>query len=262
MRLLVLACALATGCVDYSKLSSAKNLDDSTKDLGDDLAGVTPLSDLASADLTGVDLAGLDFAQVPTADLATTDAAGPPPLPASCRDINDANPASNDGNFTLYYNRDVAKPWVAWCKGMGPGGNPVEYLTLPQGAASNTSIVGADLQAWGEYAKIRLDPVTLKANPSDATFNLITGAQSYGCTIADKTGTQDYPYAYAYKYCGSNQGTALIDLRGTPFAVAQGAFTFVGDGAATYSNADQTVSLTATTAGSKAYAVSLQLIYP
>lgn len=261
MRYIVFALAL-TGCVDYSKLSAGES------DLADALVihepaldFGSPTDDLASApaiDLGGTDLAG-DLAQVAITDLATAGDAALA-LPASCSDLNTL--ASNDGNYTLYYNR--SRPWVAYCKGMGSASiTPVEYLTLPQGAAGNYSIIGADLGAYSQYTKVRIDPVTLKIDTSDGTYNVAPKNQSYGCT-PPPSGVVSVPFAYAYAYCGMMDGTGMVDLRGTPFAVTQGSFTLLYGATATYSNNDQTVSLLAPHGANKAtiYATQLQLAMP
>lgn len=259
---------LFSGCTDYSSLSKG-DASSSDADLGDDQRKTISApdlaeADLADADLAGVDLANTDSAHIATIDLATTDSAEPPPLPASCKDINDVNQASNDGNYTLYYNRDAAKSWTAWCKGMGSGGNPVEYLTLPAGVSSAYSIMGADLQAYSQFSKLRIDPVTLKIDVTDATYNLVTGVQHYGCTAQNSMYTQNYPLVYAYHYCGTNTGTAHLDLRGTPFKIAQDAFTITGAATVTYSQADQVVDLNAPPTNTRVQATGamLQLVMP
>lgn len=256
---LVLTTLLLTGCADYSKLSAGRDLGTDAAEQND-LGSVSDLAaadlDIPAIDLAGTDLAG-DLAQAPITDLATSGDAALA-LPASCADVNTI--ASNDGNYTLYYNR--SRPWTAYCKGMGAS-NPVEYLTLPQGTPGNYSIIGADLGAYSQYTKVRIDPVTLKVDTSDGTYNVAPKNQSYGCT-PPPSGVVSVPFAYAYAYCGTMDGTGMVDFRGTPFAVAQGAFTLLYGATATYSNNDQTVLLLAPHGANKAavYATQLQLVMP
>lgn len=47
----------------------------------------------------------------PTADGATTDAGV---LPARCADIAANTPSLPDGTYTLYFQRDSRKPWIAY----------------------------------------------------------------------------------------------------------------------------------------------------
>ena len=257
---------LLSGCTDYSKLSSGTTdggVDDTD---GGAVDGSPRTTDLAGIDFAGVDLADVDFTLPPEEDGATT-SPDMTFLPASCKDVNDANPASNDGNFQLYYNHSAAKPWVAYCKGMGPGGAALEFLTLPQGSAANQSVIGADLPIASQFTKVRINPATLEVDVTNMTYGTMTGT-TYGCTSA--TGALSIQYAYTLQYCGNGTapGSALgrgyIDLRGTPFSVAQSAFTFVGGSFATYSNNNQTVLLTAPANGDSAKATGnkLQLVYP
>lgn len=261
------------GCLNYDSLSSGLS---DRRDLGavDGSMVASDLAEIATPDsASSIDFAVTDAEQVnvdmaktvdlaepaadlaqPAADLAepAVDLAQPPAdmtqLPATCAEINTANPASNDGNFTLYFQHNASKSWIAWCKGMGPGGSPIEYLPLPQGKATNCSVIGASLPASGEYTKIRIDPVTLKVAHNDGAYNTV-GSQSYGCTVNDRAMMSNIPYAYANSYCGGYVGEAKIDLRGTPFKVAPAAFTVTGAVSIVYSENDQMVVLTATSGG-------------
>jgi hypothetical protein len=166
---------------------------------------------------------------------------------ATCQDLKTANPQAPDGEYTLYVGGDALKPWLAWCHDMA--GTPSEYLTLvPTATASNYSQYTAGGNSPGTnvrttYARLRLDPVTLRVNTADQTF-----ASSVGSLLhVNKEPVKSMPYAAAMG-C-SRWGVGNVDLRGTPFAVATGQFMIggvsTGGSSYGYSAANQVVSLSA-----------------
>ncbi|MCY1042359.1 GON domain-containing protein [Corallococcus sp. bb12-1] len=140
--------------------------------------------------------------------------------PMSCQDIKTAQPAAQDGDYTLFVNRDPLKPWTAYCHGMA--GTPAEYLTLVRtGDGFNSSQYTAGGNSPGgdvrtTYARIRINPLTLRTDTADQTFATSTGSLLHG----NQQPVNAMPYASAMG-C-STVGLANIDLRGTPFALISG----------------------------------------
>lgn len=167
--------------------------------------------------------------------------------PARCADVRRADPSASDALYTLYVQGDAARPWRAWCHAMAS--SPVEYLQLAmRGNGQNVSQYtegggrpGVDVRT--SYARVRLDPVTLRVVLGDQTFALSTGR------VARREGAiTSMPYAVAGDCVvgGSRAGVANVDLRGTPFAVAADAFVlggFMPGGGATVSANGRVVDL-------------------
>ncbi|WP_257448301.1 GON domain-containing protein [Archangium lipolyticum] len=164
-------------------------------------------------------------------------------LAATCQEIRTADPTAIDGEYTLYVGGDAKKPWTAWCHDMA--GTPREYLSLPSG--TNYSQYTAGGYATGtsvrtDYAKVRIDPVTLRVSVADQTFAQSTGSLDHGGTLVTSM-----PYGVAMSCDSTASGMASIDLSGTPFAVAPNDFSLGGNSPAgtTTSSADgRVVSLT------------------
>ncbi|WP_224241231.1 GON domain-containing protein [Hyalangium gracile] len=155
-------------------------------------------------------------------------------LPATCKEISAADALAPDGEYTLYFNKDLFQPWSVWCHNMA--GTPSEYLSLvQQGASSNYSQYTAGGYSPGTdvrttFTRLRIDPLTLRVNTSDQTFSTSTGSLRHGSTQVTSM-----PYATAM---GCDRwGMGNIDLRGTPFAVAAGQIGIggVSTGGSTYS---------------------------
>ncbi|HVG58861.1 MAG TPA: GON domain-containing protein [Hyalangium sp.] len=165
--------------------------------------------------------------------------------PASCQEIKDSDPLAADGHYTLYVDHDPAKPWTAYCHNMA--GTPAEYLTLlSTGESVNfsqytaTSSQGSNVRT--RYTKIRIDPVTLKVHIADQTFSSSTGQLRHGSVTVTSM-----PYAVAMSCNQAPSGVANLDLRGTPFDVASGAFMQAGSaysGTSSYSRRSKVVNLT------------------
>jgi hypothetical protein len=164
--------------------------------------------------------------------------------PASCAELN---PAAADGEYTLYVGGDPTKPWTAYCKDMT--GTPKEYLTFQSTENANFSqytaggsAVGTDVRT--SYEKVRIDPETLKIDPTDRTFATSTGSLTQGVNT-----TTSMDYALAADCAGTNSaaGVANLDFRGSPFAAAPDQFAIGGfnpGGMTTYRENGRIVDLT------------------
>ncbi|WP_158302194.1 GON domain-containing protein [Paenibacillus mesophilus] len=164
---------------------------------------------------------------------------------ASCWEIRSANPGAQDGVYSISPN---GKTFQVYCSNMSS--SPKEYLELMNtGGHYNFSTYAPGGASPGpgvktSFAKIRLNPQTLKLDTGDFTFST-----SEGYIIHGFTRTQ-IPYGVARGCTGymvSPQGTANIDLRGTPFAVAPNQFYTDGfgpSGTVLYSDNGQVIQLT------------------
>ena len=124
---------------------------------------------------------------------------------ASCAGVLAADPTAVDGMYAI-----APAPGVAFqvhCAGMASA-TPAEYLTLVQtGPAFNFSSSNSHTPLrTTHYARLRLDPVTLRVDIGDATFASTVGGVRVG-------------YASASACAGNFRRTANIDLQGTPFGV-------------------------------------------
>ena len=167
----------------------------------------------------------------------------PPVLAATCQEIRTAHPTAMDGEYTLHVGGDQKKPWTAWCHDMA--GTPREYLSLVSG--TNYSQYTAGGSAMGQnvrtdYAKVRIDPVTLRVSVADQTFARSTGSLEHGGTLVTSM-----PYGVAMSCDSTASGVASIDLTGTPFAVTPHDFSLGGTspvGTTTYGTQGRRVDLT------------------
>jgi hypothetical protein len=140
--------------------------------------------------------------------------------PATCADIAAHMTLANDSSVTLYANADPAKPWTAFCHG------GLEYLTLPSGATANYGQYSASTKSPGtdvrtSYARVRLDPVTLKVDICDQTFANSTGSLMHDPANNGTDPVTSMPLGTAMDCAGANShtGVANIDLTGAPFVV-------------------------------------------
>jgi hypothetical protein len=168
--------------------------------------------------------------------------------PSTCAQVAmGASGLLDDGEYLLFVGGDPAKPWVAYCLGMG-GVGPKEYLTLHRtGAGSNYSQYtaggsspGIDVRSY--YTKVRIDPSTLAIDSSDQTFSTSTGQLDHGGTTVTSM-----PFGVAMSCSTSFSGIGNVDVQGTPFSIPSLAFVLGGanpQGAPSYSPTNQAVSLT------------------
>lgn len=169
-------------------------------------------------------------------------------LPRTCAEVLAAQPQATDAEYTLYAGGDARRPWKAYCDGMASG-SPRDYLTLKQtsgDANASTYAVGGGASGTDvktKFTRVRIDPVSLRVDITDRRF-----ATSSGSVTAGAKTITEMPYGVAADCiaAGSATGSANIDLRGTPFAVAPGVFAARGTGgagSATYSAADRVVAI-------------------
>jgi hypothetical protein len=165
--------------------------------------------------------------------------------PATCQAVKAARPSATDGAYTLYVDGNRRKPWTAWCHDMA--GSPAEYLTLQRsGDTSNYSTYAAGIGAPGTsvrtaYARLRIDPVTLRVDTANQTFAVSTGSVMHYPDVVTSM-----PFGVAMS-CSGGPSFANIDLRDTPFAVVADQFGIGGAdpvGEAIYGEANQFVNLT------------------
>ncbi|NPD24318.1 MULTISPECIES: GON domain-containing protein [Corallococcus] len=164
--------------------------------------------------------------------------------PTRCLDIRTAQPGAPDGDYVLYVAGDTSASWTVYCHDMA--GTPAEYLTLTRtDADSNFSRYTAGGASPGtdvltHFARLRIDPATLRVDTADQTFASSTGALTHS---PDTVTAMPYGVAMA---CGGGQGQGNVDLRGTPFTVEAEAFSVGGAngaGAAVSSEHGQVVTL-------------------
>jgi GON domain len=154
------------------------------------------------------------------------------------------DPGSVDGEFMLYAEGDGKKPWKAYCAGRPD--QPQEYLPLSRsGGGSNEAQYPCDGAAWGStvwttvYA-VSINPRTFKVDSRDLSFS------SSGGECNTFTLLTELPWGYAGTCNGDTNGTANIDLAGTPFVVAADAFAVEGweaGASAKYRNGGRQVDL-------------------
>lgn len=153
----------------------------------------------------------------------------------TCADVLTSRPGAPDGTYTLYDQADRSRPWQVYCADMAT--SPKEYLPLPS-PESNFSQDFDGVRT--SYSRVRLLVDLTEVDVSDQRFAVTTGAVN--ASGVPKT------MAYATAVSGNDapSGTGMVDLTGTGFAVAPGAFALGGfdaQGSATYSASGQVVTL-------------------
>jgi hypothetical protein len=165
-------------------------------------------------------------------------------LPHGCADVK-AGGATADGEYVIHVD---GHPVSVYCKELT--GTPAEYLTLvTTESRANTSYYGAGPNTapngvTTSFARVRFYPSDLTVDGTDTTFSTSQGWKSFGPSYYD---TNNFGDAGDCAGDNSKTGTANIDLRGTPFAVAPDQFSAQGStpaGTATYSANNQVVDLT------------------
>lgn len=188
--------------------------------------------------------------QAPTS--APTSAGGPNPAPAtseseqvhppaavtyeSCLDVSKKLRPTGDGIFQITPAGGLA--FDVYCSGMGAGQTPKEYLPLVQTSAQGqrtanyaTYYIGSPHfgqtcpcqgPVVARYTRVRLNLVTMKLETSDSD-----GAEldyDRACFSANQAACSYRPLGYGIAAsCAGNsdtRGEANIDLRGTPFRLA------------------------------------------
>ncbi len=165
-------------------------------------------------------------------------------FPTSCQEIRDADPTAPDGDYVIYPNDQV---FTVYCHDMA--GTPREYLSLVNTGESfnfsqytaGSASSGTDVRTY--YYKLRIDPNTLLVDIGDQTFAASTGSLTHG---DDEVTSMPFGVAMDCLANFSQAGVANIDLRGTPFAVADPfvIWGFNAAGSAELSSSRQVVDLT------------------
>jgi hypothetical protein len=155
-------------------------------------------------------------------------AATPIEFPKTCAEAKVGIAAVHDGEHILYIDGDEQKPWSAYCVDMDTA-SPKEYLTLLNAGQGTWSMYGAGGRSPGTdvrtvFDKVRIDPLTLKVDPSDITFSTSTGSLMH----LGLTEITAMPLGVAMT-CGAFGATASVDFTGTVFDVLDGQFSTAGD---------------------------------
>lgn len=140
-------------------------------------------------------------------------------VPQTCADVAAHVTVPNDSTVTLYANGDSNKPWTAFCHG------GKEYLT----AASATTNFG-QYTAGGKspgtdvrttYARLRINPATLKLDICDQTFTTSTGTLMHDPASVPNISVTSMPLGVAMDCAGNNSqtGVAAVNVTSLPFKV-------------------------------------------
>jgi hypothetical protein len=139
----------------------------------------------------------------------------------SCSAIRASHPAATDGYYELVV---TDMKFQVYCYDMA--GTPREYIDVPTGEGINFSQYSAGGASPGSdvrtsYARVRLDPATLKVDIGDRTFASSTGALCHSAQSCSPNFVTYLEYATAMDCVtpGSSTGLANVDLTGTPFAI-------------------------------------------
>jgi hypothetical protein len=170
-------------------------------------------------------------------------------VPTSC-----ANAQALYGSFGDTDGRYVIHPsggqrFTVHCADMAIPAGGKDYLEVRSGAGVNYGQYAAGGAASGttvttSYTKIRLNPANLTVDINDTRFATTAGGPLTHPDAGGDVTVIEMPYATAMGCDGTANGTANINLQGTPFAVNE---TFHRDdpiGGATLSQLDQVADLT------------------
>lgn len=166
-------------------------------------------------------------------------------VPATCAEIiATVDRPAQDGQYRLYFGRELSKPWMAYCLDMA-GGASRQYLLLTNTDGANFSQYTAGGGAQGidvrtSYAAVRFNPVNMALDVTDPTFATTSGSLVAGPTM---TPISAMNYGSAGSCDGLPSGISNIDLRGTLFALSANRFSWTGMGIAVLSEGNQLVNL-------------------
>ena len=145
-------------------------------------------------------------------------------VPATCAELAAHNKVvPNDSSVTLYVNKDLTKPWTAFCH------NNLEYLTVT--ATDNFGQYTASTKSPGtnvrtQYSRVRLDPTNLKIDICDQAFAASTGTLMHDPNNNPNVAVTSMPLGVAMDCISSASpvatGVAKVSLTGTPFTVTSG----------------------------------------
>ena len=145
--------------------------------------------------------------------------------PTNAAEIKLRNPGAQDGLYVIDGDGPGPNPpFVAYCYAMA--GSPKEYVELARvGEGTNFSEMAAG-GAWvgtnvfTHFSKLRIDPTTLVIQRDDYTFSISRGGVNYPPQPDSLIARQPYVGAGDCIGSGSAQGRGNVDLRETPFALA------------------------------------------
>jgi len=146
--------------------------------------------------------------------------------PQSCADIQAADPGAPNGNYTIYPN---SEEFTVYCNAMNTS-SPQAYLALPaQGSGENTSSSVGDggPTMTTTFSMVALNPQNLTVNVMDATF----ASSNIGQIVMAGGPFSFMPYGEGEACSGGSEGTANVDLVGTPFGIVNDYGAAVGSGA-------------------------------
>ena len=164
---------------------------------------------------------------------------------SSCAALHDADPGVRDGQYVLYIDQDLARPWAVYCHDMA--GTPTEYLPLVRtGMTSNFSQYEATTDGrtgqdiYTRFSHVRIDPDTFVIDVTDRLFAESTGAVLYGQDVVSAM-----PFGVAMTCDRFDSGLANVDFSGTPFSLTSGFCSggFGADGEVTVSADNRVVDM-------------------
>jgi hypothetical protein len=172
-------------------------------------------------------------------------------VPKSCIDAQALYGAfgQDDGRYVIH--PTGGQRFTVHCADMAIPAAGKDYLEVRSGPGVNFGQYAAGGAATGStvttsFTKIRLDPATLTVDIGDRTFATNSGGPLTHPDSGGSSVVTSMPYATAMGcQAGVANGTANIDLQGTPFAIDDTFSTAaLGVGSATFSALDQVVDLT------------------
>ena len=171
-------------------------------------------------------------------------------VPESCADAQNLYHPFIPGDGRYVIHPAGGQRFSVYCADMVNLFNGKDYLEVRSGPGLNYGQYAAGGAAAGttvttSYTKIRLDPANLTVDINDTLFASSTGSLNHPDGGLGNPLVTEMPYATAMGCDGTDNGTANIDLQGTPFAVDDPFQTDdPGIGGATFSALDQVVDLT------------------
>jgi hypothetical protein len=163
-------------------------------------------------------------------NLTLADACGkapPLPDPATCQEVLYEHPDARDGEFVLKCPESNVALSI-WCHDMA-GGSPKEYLSLPFENNYAEYLCGPQCKSrhptsttvTTTYTKVRINPCNLTVDIQDRTFSTSSGSITHGTAVIN---TAPFGVAASCEDSGGeeNPGKAMINLEGSPLAIASG----------------------------------------
>lgn len=137
-------------------------------------------------------------------------------MPRSCEDLAKSHPKAADGEFKLYIDGNPDHWYLAYCADLPEA--PKTYLTVDPDMNWSQYTAGGRAQGTTvttRFDKIRIDPITLKVDPSDTSFAVSDGS----LTDIDGSTVTEMPLGVG-KSCGGGDATAEVSVMGTKFFIS------------------------------------------